>query len=149
MKNFEKHIDDIVSYINNSRCHHMDCDECIFNKRDEYDYCIGDECNKYKLKQWLLAEYKEPCPLSHDEYVILKNVDSKYKWIVRHDNGNNLWLFVNKPTKEGYCIWVDLEEYDDEEFEMFNHLFQFIQWEDEPCEISKLLADYEKEKSNE
>lgn len=80
--------------------------------------------------------------LTDDEYAILKNLPKEWKWIVRHDNWQNLWIFVNKPTRYG-GVWTDREEYDDEQFDLFNHLFQFIKWEDEPYEIAQLIDAYE------
>ena len=144
MKNFEKYITNFGAMVEN---HIEECKRKGFCNR-----CIFKEVCKRKLNavEWLLAEYKEPIQLSHDEYVILKNVSERFKWIVRHDSGGYLWLFVNRPTKEGYCTWIDLEEYDDEHFDVFNHLFQFIKKEDEePYEIAKLIADYEKEHGDE
>lgn len=144
MKNYEKYNIDSLGI---NRCSRMY--EKIFEKNCD---CDGLECGDCPLEslekfyKWSQEEYFEPPKLTHDEYVILKNLDSKWKWIVRHDNGKNLWLFVNRPTKEGYCIWVDLEEYDDEQFDLFNRLFQFIKWEDEePYSIQQLIEDYEKE----
>ena len=149
MKNFEKYEDEII-YVAKYEHEPFDCAIAILRgDKDRTKNCTKkcEICQRESLN-WLFAEYVEPIKLTHDEYVILKNLDSKWKWIVRHDNGENLWLFVNKPTKEGYCIWVDLEEYDDEYFDMFNHIFQFIKWESEPYEIAKLIADYEKENGN-
>ena len=82
--------------------------------------------------------------LTHEEYIILKNVPKDYKYLVRHDSGHNLWLFVNKPTHEGFCVWIDREELDEAPFDLFNHLFQFVKWKDEPYEIEELIKNYEK-----
>lgn len=78
---------------------------------------------------------------SEDEKTILRNLDKKYKWIAR-DKNSNLYAHETKPNKntfmerwrsEGFAPNLDI---------FFNHLFQFIKWEDEePVEISKIVGD--------
>ena len=139
MKNFEKYIDKIFEHQN------YNCG-CVFKKvmTDSF-YCEETGCKECceKTKQWLLEEYVEPIRLSHDEYVILKNLDSEYKYIVRNERGD-VESYEYKPTKEPY-MWFASESFVGELY-VFNHLFQFIKWEDEePYEIAKLIADYERE----
>lgn len=87
----------------------------------------------YTLKE-LLWERKEFPKLSDDERVILRNIDKEYKWIVRSLYGS-IWVYRCKPDKDEFG-WNgrDLERLP------FNHLFQFITWEDEePYKIEDLL----------
>lgn len=85
----------------------------------------------------LLWERKEPIKLTDDEKVILRNIDKKYRWIAR-DNDGMLFVFPVKPIKIE-CIWNSAEGYLTSLY-IFNHLFQFIKWEDEePYLIEDLL----------
>lgn len=76
--------------------------------------------------------------LSEAERAILENIDKDYKWICKCKSGE-LIILENKPTKldnmwmhEGYV----------KSFNMFNHLFQFITWQDdEPYNIEGLLKN--------
>ena len=84
--------------------------------------------------------------LSEDEYIILKNINKKWKWIVR-DGYCNLTLYKIKPTK-GISIWnVNQEDYTNYInilFDLFDNLFQFIKWKNnEPFSIEKLIQEYE------
>ena len=144
MKNFEKYINKIISIMNNKGCNGSGkkCGRCIFNDGEEF--CLIFGTRRDELKRFLLEEYKEPIQLSHDEYVILKNVDSEYKWIARHKN-KKLYLFTDKPRKNySFSLWTN-EKYDSY-FYHFSHLFQFVKWEDEePYNIQELVENYEKE----
>lgn len=161
MKNFEKYIDAISrrtclkSILNFDDC----CKECDFGDGN-------GTCDDAKVKQWLLEEYKEPIKLSHDEYVILKNLSSELKYITRDEDGE-LNVFKTKPSKNlirkdekgawASFVRVEFEEFDKPclkyvcyDLDLFSHLFQLIQWsDDEPYEIAKLIDDYEKEHEDE
>lgn len=66
------------------------------------------------------------------ELCILKNIDKKYKYIIRDDDGD-LSVYVFKPYRDDF-MWRPLDGgYED--IVVFNHLFQNIQWEDEPMFI--------------
>lgn len=96
--------------------------------------------------QKLLWKRKEKPKLTEDEKTILRNLPKKYRYITRDFNGN-LNIFPNEPVKDSSLHWFDglwWETGDDdcEELIAFNHLFQFITWEDEnPYLISDLLED--------
>lgn len=144
MKNFEKYIDELL---NTCKSNALGCAVRIVSKGAIK--CEGVTCEECcaESKQWLLEEYVEPIKLTHDEYVILKNVKI-YKWIAR-DTNNSLFIFVNKPRKMDNEKWDNVCK-DWEVFGMYEHLFHFIQWsDDEPYEIAKLIADYEKEHEDE
>ena len=77
-----------------------------------------------KLKpQWVFTE---------DEKVILRNLPERYKWIARDEHTNTLTVYEQFPSSvERFGgAWCTLP---------FKHLFQSIQWSDEPCEFRKYL----------
>ena len=87
----------------------------------------------------LLWERKEKPQLTEDEKVILMNLPKKYKWIARDIDGC-LYVYASKP-KKGITMW----ESDGLPMIPFDHLFQFIKWEDkEPYLIEELLEGEEK-----
>lgn len=107
----------------------------LCNDQRSKDKCVGRGCRECKL-EWLKQEHKEKIKLFEAERVILENIDKKYSWIVRDEDGN-LRIFEGKPTKsaEYWCAWEG-----ERNLELFNHLFQFIEWEDkEPYNIEELL----------
>lgn len=93
--------------------------------------------NEEKIKEILKQSIKPT--LSEAERVILENVDNKYKWIARDDWDNQLFIYTAKPIKnEIKGNWG--AEGDNADLELFNHLFQFITWQDdEPYNIEELL----------
>lgn len=104
--------------------------------KEEYD----DISKHFDNKDYLLNEYREKIKLSKDEYVILKNIDEEYQWIAR-DIDESLNVYKNKPFKYG-DIWdcVDIWE----KLSIFEHLFKFINFEDEePLNIQELLESCE------
>ena len=108
------------------------CDEI----RKPAKECINN-CTRC-VENWLNKEHKEPITLSEAERIILENINKDYKWIARDEN-NYIYVYENKPTKEE-SRWknngIDLYE----DIFVFNHLFQFITWEDEqPYNIEELL----------
>ena len=88
---------------------------------------------------WLKSEHKEPIKLSDAERVILENVDKKYVFIARNSK-NGLLIFTKTPIKrEDFWLNTDNTTYS-LNLEPFNHLFQFITWNDsEPYNIEELL----------
>lgn len=98
----------------------------------EYDTSYG-KC----MCEWLDAEHKEKPKLSEVERVILENIDKDYKWIAR-DKEECLRCYDCKPVK-GNVFWnITGKKY--AHMGGFNHLFQFIKWEDtEPYNIEELL----------
>lgn len=87
---------------------------------------------------------KKKVKLTEEERIILKNVDKEYKYIVR-DKSNDIYVFSHIPAKLE-DIWEPIS-YGDyynnfSRLTVFNHLFQFIKWEDEePYLISDLLKE--------
>ena len=99
------------------------------------------------------CEIIQPKPiLTEDEKVILRNLDKKWKWIARNEWEDTLVLFTDKPIRrmpyrtsqeevDGDGEWVALKGVEYIELRQFNHLFQFIKWEDEPYSIKELLGE--------
>ena len=103
------------------------------------DIVIMKVYKDYTCKK-LLWERKEKPKLTEDEKAILKVLlKEKYKWIARDKNGC-LYVYASKPEKV-ITIW----EGSGLPMMPFNHLFQFIKWEDEePYSIEELLEGEEK-----
>ena len=91
----------------------------------------------YTCKELLWEREEEPKPkpkLAEDEKAILRNVLKHYEWIARDIDGH-LYIYASKP-KKGLTIWLDTGL----PMVSFDHLFRFIQWEDdEPYLIEELL----------
>lgn len=97
--------------------------------------CFVKPCSKCTC-EWLKQEHKEEIKLSEAERVILENIDKQCKWIAR-DKNNTLCVYETEPKKDSY-FWCDGNY--TVSFEIFNHLFQFVSWEDdEPYNIEELL----------
>lgn len=84
--------------------------------------------------------HREEIFITPDEKAIIRNIKG-FNYIARTMDGN-LYIYKIKPIKEAdaYCggCW--------NEFKMFNHLFQMVQWTDgEPWKTEDLLKLPEKE----
>lgn len=94
--------------------------------------CLDGTCKK-RITQWLNQEVKPT--LLEAERVILENIDKDYKWIAR-DSSGMLCGHKNKPQKRERTWLQAGYTY----LDAFNHLFQFITWQDdEPYNIEELL----------
>lgn len=101
--------------------------------------CKNGICVDCKLN-WLKAEHKEKITLSEAERIILENIDKEYKWIARDELNNILWIFAEKPTKNNGWWINESNSKIGVNLALFNHLFQFITWNDsEPYNIEELL----------
>ena len=110
------------------KARHRICDACDIMKVYKDYTCI----------ELLWEREKEP-KLTEDEKVILRNVPKEYKWFAR-DINDCLYIYENKPEK-GISIW----EASGLPMTTFDHLFRFIEWEDEePYSIEDLLKGEEK-----
>ena len=93
------------------------------------------------IDMWLKAEHKEKPKLSEAERVILEILPEGYKSIAR-DKDNTLKIGKKnlKKAVQGYWFGENVDSYT--VLEPFEHLFQFIKWEDaEPYEIAELLKE--------
>ena len=111
--------------------------KCIddLNEDDLNELDIMKVYKDYTLKE-LLWERKEKSKPTYDEKIILRNLPKKYKYIARDKNGL-IFIYAKKPSKCEYswggCKYMLLP---------LEHLFQFIQWEDEePYSIAELLGE--------
>ncbi len=91
-------------------------------------------------KKYTIKKLPKKPKLTEDEKVILRNIPEKYKYIAR-DNSGALYIYKGKPYKERE-EWYSVFRFN--ELNLFQHLFQFIKWEDkEPYKIQELLEEYE------
>lgn len=145
MSNYEFYKDEIIeAFLNNSACEFVathtniikhDCTKASMNE------CA--KCDK-TFREWLNAEYKAPVTISKIEFTILNEIDDKWKYIARDSEGD-LYLYEDRPDK-GVRNWIDHKNNYYHHFYAFNELFKLIKWEyEEPYEIAKLIADYEKD----
>lgn len=79
---------------------------------------------------------REELIITEDEKTILRNLPGKYEWIARDKNGR-LCVYPGKPSKAVTCWGCALGH---RFFDLFNHLFKMVKWEDdEPWKIEDLL----------
>lgn len=108
---------------------------------EKLEKCVMGEQNTLEKSANVsnLEKMTQKSLLSEDERVILRNLDKKWKWIARDMEDNNLHIYTLEPTKVIDCWNVaGLDNY--ENFYIYNHLFQFIKWNDkEPYNIEELL----------
>ena len=109
----------------------------LYDERDcSNQDCTGTNCLICKIK-WLKSEHKEKITLSEAERIILENIDKEYCYIAR-DRTGFLTVFLGKPRK-GSDIW-ESRGFKHCYINCFNHLFQFITWENkEAYDIEELL----------
>ena len=101
--------------------------------------------NSLLLGEYTIQKLPQKPVLTNVERTILENLPKEYKWICRNQN-NNLILVTKEPFKvsnENSC-WNCRNKDNGENtllrIQAFNHLFQFIKWEDEkPWNIEELL----------
>lgn len=106
-------------------------------RNGNHDWDIMKVYEDYTLKK-VLWERKE-FVVSTDEKTILRILPKQFKWIARSDE-NTLLLYEEKPQKTRY-YW-DSSKGDVENLMAFNHLFEYIKWEDElPTLIEDLLKN--------
>lgn len=123
-------------------CCSITCDNCLFD--GGCDVCVR--------RDFLNSEYIKKTLLTDDEYIILKNLDSMWKYIARDkDEDNDLYIYDSKPKKHTditfFNVWFASGEY--RRFPYVN-LFKFIKYEDEePYLIKDLIEDYETERGTE
>lgn len=107
-----------------------------------------DPCHIVKIYkdytcQEILWERKEKPELTDDEKVILRNINPMYKYIGRDREGitsGGLYIYINKPSKNSLNIWSTDNGW--AQLRAYNHMFDFIKWEDEqPYSIKYLLGE--------
>lgn len=118
-------------------CHDINCNQCLFCKKDNYVYCCDDE----KRMQWSESEYVEKSTITSREKKFLDLLLTKWKYIARDEN-KNLYVFDSLPIKR-YDVWcienISMCEYCYISKKTFGNMFDFIKWEDEkPWSIEDL-----------
>lgn len=118
---------------------YIGCEHCVFKEACADRDCKVIYCPDCRIN-WLQQEHKEKIKLSDAERVILENIDKKYKWIARDYTDDEVCVYTDKPYKNTNKNWVNDSINEVFDLEVFNHLFQFIKWEDEqPYNIEELL----------
>ena len=116
------------NYFNETKCESLDIQEVYEN---------------YTLKTLL---WKKGAMLTEDEKIILAHISKQYNYIARNKNGS-LWVYKRTPEKcnEAWnSKYSHLVYTDSFSLKLFEHLFQFVRWEDkESYNISKLLKERE------
>lgn len=111
-------------------CLNVKCENCAFNG--------GKGCNNARYN-WLLSEYIEHIDVSEFEYNILKYLadNTKYMYIAR-DKSGFLGVYPSKPDKLNNS-WGCYNRTGN--LNVFNELFQFVQWSDEKSYTIKDILD--------
>lgn len=98
-----------------------------FDKKDIGSIQLEQDLEPYTEPRWVFTD---------DEKVILRNLPEEWEWIVRNNEGD-LTIYSTKPKKKADWYTDCISDY--EYIHLFNHLFQSIKWQDEPCEFRKYL----------
>lgn len=78
---------------------------------------------------------REELTITDDEKTILRNLPANYEWIARDKNGR-LCVYPGKPSKAVTSWCTSGYRF----FDLFNHLFGMVKWEDdEPWNTEDLL----------
>lgn len=115
----------------------LDCFETV-SKLEYYDEDLRhEEARTLDIVEVFRSIWKREEPtITADEKIILRNVDSKYKYIAR-DNNAGLYVYCEEPEKR-YCYWWSSDFSGN--ISSFGHLFKMVKWEDEePWLIEDLL----------
>lgn len=114
-----------------------------FDSTIDKKYDIMEVYKDYTLKK-ILWKRKEKTKLTHDEKVILRNLDLvKYKYIAR-DRWGDLFLFEVSPYKSENSWYVS--SLCSLNFNCFRHLFEDIKWIDsQPTLIADVIQEEKEE----
>lgn len=111
--------------------------KCQYSALPKLNLDIVKVYEDYTCKK-VLWKRKEKPVLTDDEKVILRNIDKAFRYIARDKDGD-LYIYIEKTTKSKACHWNPTGC---RCFVAYNHLFQFIKWEDEePYSIEDLLNE--------
>ena len=116
----------------------------LMNTLDKYDKNLrSSEGGRLDIvKVYRLIWKHEELTITSDEKAILRNVDSKYKYIARDYNGE-LYVYSEKPKKHE-CAWIAPSYMGS--LSAIDRLFKMVKWEDEePWKIEDLLKLPEKD----
>lgn len=147
MLNAEKFKDEInEEYLNLLKRNVIDGDGNRMNKAIKtiaFKHCGKQLCGASSTFKWLCEEYKEPVKLSKLEYDILKYLsDNTVHMYITRDGNGNIFLYDVEPKKSNSAPWWTGRGMC--HMNMFNKLFQFVQFEDEePRAIKDILESCE------
>lgn len=111
--------------------------ECIYNGEKFRQFDIVKVYEDYTCQKVLWGRKEKP-KLTEDEKVILRNLPKECKYIAR-DREGDLYVHLLLPRKE-WGQWMSKGSI--KSLGVYNHLFNFIKWEDEePYLISDLLEE--------
>ena len=83
----------------------------------------------YTQKQLIEITFEEYVALSDDELTILKNIDKRYNFIARDDDGR-LFAYMSEPIRRD-TDWRLRRENEYASLVVFNHLFKMVKATDE------------------
>lgn len=130
MLRIEKHLDDIKDERKLRDCFRSALCEVYF-KQNKVDYEHIDD-----IIEWYFQEYKEPIKITRNEKAILESLINDWKYIAR-DSFGELMIYTDEPEK---CDYKFTSKKPYRNISFFNHLFQFITFDDsEPYSIEELL----------
>ena len=83
----------------------------------------------YTQKQLIEITFEEYVAISDDELTILKNINKKYKFIARDDDGR-LFAYMKEPVRR-FSDWELSSENEYTSLDVFSHLFKMVKDTDE------------------
>jgi len=83
----------------------------------------------YTQKQLIEITFEEYVDISDDELTILKNIDKRYNFIARDDDGG-LYAYMSEPARS-YTNWGLGYGNEYVSLVVFNHLFKMVKYTDE------------------
>lgn len=116
------------------KCSDLFCINCLFHNPNR-------KCETSR-HEWGNSEHVDPIKLTLAEKIILENLDKKFKWIARDKDGMLLCCECKPYKVDNHNMWfINWGIFSCLPFE---HLLQFIKWEDEePFHIEELLNNCE------
>jgi hypothetical protein len=107
---------------------------------EKLEKCVMGEQNKCE-KCANVSSMSKNGLLTEDEIVILRNLDKRFEWIARDENGD-LYVYEEKPEIEkddiGCCFWLHSKGYYYSLY-AFEHMFKFVTFHDGAYNIEELL----------
>ena len=94
----------------------------------------------YTQKQLIEITFEEYVALSDDELTILKNINKKYKFIARDDDGR-LFAYMREPVRR-FSDWELSSENEYTSLDVFSHLFKIVKDTDEKATSIYSLVDF-------
>ena len=136
MKYKEKYINELVMLVKIlAQSHSASNDYYLKDFKDTTGF-TGDFTNG-DLEKWCDSEYKQPYKLTACEKMILENINPKYEWIAR-TSCNGFFVMGECSIKEGEIPYISKAGIV-ESFELFSHMFPFVQLNFKALNIKDIL----------